>query len=240
MKKIKLAMYDLWKAFWRRFFTLPLVQWLAAACMYLGIRLVAISCRTEYRNKHIFKQFLNKPVIFAFWHGRSMMLTSVAKHFGFRGYAIFSLHRDGRLMAKLQRMFGLRGIYGSTGRRGAVQVLREGVRVINDGYLLCLSPDGPKGPRMRIHDGVLHFARMTGAPIVPVCFSCSKPWFQRRWDKYLVATPFSKITIEAEEPFYINKGDDMEEARERLEKIMINQLQLLDTEFGLGIIKPGS
>ncbi|MDR1207542.1 MAG: lysophospholipid acyltransferase family protein [Rickettsiales bacterium] len=240
MKNIGAVLYDLWKQFWRRFFTLPLIQWLAASLMYLSIRLIQITCRIEYRNKHVFKQFLNKPVIFAFWHGRSMMLTSVARRFGFRGYAIFSRHRDGRLMAKLQRMFGLRGIYGSTGRRGAVQVLREGVRVINDGNLLCLSPDGPNGPRMHIHDGVLYFAKMTGAPIVPVCFSCSRPWFQHRWDKYLIAKPFSKVTIEAEEPFYIHKGDNMEQTRLKLEKIMIDQLQLLDTEFGLEIIKPGN
>ena len=182
---------------------------------------------------------VGKPVIFAFWHGRSMMLTAAAKKFRYRGYAIFSRHRDGRLMAKLQRMFGLRGIYGSTGRRGMVQVLREGVRIINDGNLLCLSPDGSHGPRMRIHDGVLYFAQKTGAPVIPVCFSSNRPWFQDRWDRYLIALPFSKILIEAGEPVYFGKDEDIESARQRLEKIMTEQLWRLDAEFGLPRIEQG-
>ncbi|MCL1902027.1 MAG: lysophospholipid acyltransferase family protein [Alphaproteobacteria bacterium] len=238
MKKLVRKLYETWRKFWKWVFTLPLIQWVAAAFMYLVIRLIHWSCRIEYRNKQVFKQHRGKPVIFAFWHGRSMMLTSGIKRWGRGGYAIFSRHRDGRLMAKLQRMFGLRGIYGSTGRRGAVQVLREGVKVLSEGNLLAISPDGPKGPRMRVHDGVLYFARKTGAPIIPVCFSCSSPWFQSRWDKYLVATPFSKIILEAGEPFYVRPDDDMEVARKNLEQIMITQLHMLDIEFGHGIIQP--
>ena len=142
-------------------------------------------------------------------------------------------------MAKLQRLFGLRPIYGSTGRKGAVSVLRQGVRVLRGGHLVCLSPDGPKGPRMRIHDGALYFAKMTGAPVVPVCFSSNRPWFQGRWDRYLIATPFSKILIDAGQPFYIGARDDMETARAQLEEIMIRQLQDLDARFGLEKIEPG-
>ena len=238
-KTVRQHVRELWKKLWRWFFTLPMIQWIVAFLIYMCFRLVQVTCRIRYKNKKVFKQIKGRPVIYAFWHGRSMMLSGAVKRYGYKGYAIFSRHRDGRLMAKLQLMFGLRGIYGSTGRRGAVQVLREGVRVLNEGSILCLSPDGPKGPRMRIHDGVLYFAKMTGAPIVPICFSCNRPWFQDRWDKYLIATPFSKILIDAGDPFYIGKGDDMEIARAKLEKIMVEQLWRTDAEFGLPKIKQG-
>ena len=231
-KTIRQRIRELWKKFWRAIFTLPLVQWLVAGIAAGGIWLVYYTSRVKYKNKTIFKKFVGKPVIFAFWHGRSMMLSPVNVKFKFHGYAVSSRHRDGRLMAKLQRMFGLRPIYGSTGRPGAVSVLREGVRILQDNNLLCLSPDGPKGPRMHIHDGALYFAKMTGAPIIPVCFSSNRPWFQSRWDRYLIATPFSKIIIEAGEPFFIGRKDDMEQARINLEKIMIKQLQDLDATFG--------
>ncbi|MCL2338777.1 MAG: lysophospholipid acyltransferase family protein [Proteobacteria bacterium] len=239
MKKFGAFLRDVWKKFWRRIFTLPLVQWLAAGLMWIAVKFVGITSKTEYRNIHIFKQFIGKPMIFSFWHGRTMMLSSVASHFGYRGYAVFSQHRDGRLISKLFRLFGMRGIYGSTGRRGAVAALREGVRVLESGQLLAISPDGPMGPFMRLHDGVLHFAQRTGVPIVPVCFTCSRPWTQNRWDRYMVATPFSKIIIEALPPFYIKKEDDLEDARQRLEKIMIEQVQSLDKEFGLEVMVPG-
>jgi len=239
MKKTGQFLRDIWKKFWRRLFTLPLVQWVAAVLMYVAVKFVHLTSRTEWRNEEIFKRYVGKPIIFAFWHGRTMMLSSVASHFGYRGYAVFSRHRDGRLISKLFRLFGMRGIYGSTGRKGAVEALRAGVRVLESGQLLAISPDGPMGPLMRLHDGVLHFARKTGAPIIPVCFTCSKPWFQGRWDKYLVATPFSKIIIEAQEPFYITETDDIEQARQKLEKIMIAQLHALDKEFGIKPTQPG-
>ncbi|MCL2538272.1 MAG: lysophospholipid acyltransferase family protein [Alphaproteobacteria bacterium] len=239
MKKTWKKLADLWRKFWRMFFTLPLVQWLGAALGFASIRFAQLTCRIQYKNPQIIKKYGGAPAIYAFWHGRSMMLSAVLKKFGFRGYAIFSQHRDGRLMAKMQRMFGLRGIYGSTGRKGAVAVLREGVRVIKEGHFLCLSPDGPRGPRMRIHDGALYFAKMTGAPIIPLCFTCDRPWLQwRRWDKYMLATPFSKVIIEAGEPFYIGKDDDIEIARVKLEQIMIEQLQKLDAIFDLPRIEP--
>ncbi|MCL2017562.1 MAG: lysophospholipid acyltransferase family protein [Alphaproteobacteria bacterium] len=239
IKAFRLYLRELWKKTWRTVFTLPLVQWVVAALAAFTIWLIYVSCRVRIKNKDLFLKFVGKPVIFAFWHGRSMMLSPVTVWFKFSGYAVTSQHRDGRLMAKIQRMFGLRAILGSTGRKGAVSVLRQGVRLLREGHLLCLSPDGPKGPRMRIHDGALYFAKMTGAPIIPVCFSCSRPWFQRRWDKYLIAIPFSKIAIEAGQPFYIGINDDMEDARVRLENIMIEQLQKLDASFGLPKIEPG-
>jgi len=239
MKKVGAFLRDTWKKLWRRIFTLPLVQWVAAGLMWVAVKFVHLTARIEYRGDAVFRRYVGRPIIFSFWHGRTMMLSSVASHYGFRGYAVFSRHRDGRLISKLFRMFGLRGIYGSTGRRGAVQALREGVRVLSSGRMLGISPDGPMGPFMRLHDGVLHFAKKTGVPIVPVCFSCSRPWTQNRWDRYMVATPFSKIIIEALPVFRIGPNDDIEEARQKLEKIMIDQVQTLDAEFGLEKMEPG-
>ena len=228
----------IWKRFWRKVATLRYVQWFIALLLAGGIWLVYYTSRKKYRGKAIFQKMVGKPVIFAFWHGRSMMLSPITRKFKFQGYAVASRHRDGRLMAKLQRIFGLRPIYGST-TEGGVSVLRQGVRHLRDGKLVSLSPDGPKGPRMRLSDGVLYFAKMTGAPIVPVCYSCSKPWFQKhKWDQYLVALPFSKIIIEALEPMYVESKEDLEFAREKLEKIMIEQMQRLDAHFGLEKTEP--
>ncbi|GHT58153.1 hypothetical protein FACS18945_3770 [Bacteroidia bacterium] len=144
-------------------------------------------------------------------------------------------------MARLQRLFGLRAIYGSTGRDGAVAALRQGVKRLNQGNVLALSPDGPKGPRMRLNDGCLYFARMSGAPIIPVCYSCSRAWFQKRWDRYLVAVPFSKIICDVGDPIFIDKRakeEDIKAAHDSLETIKIEQQQKLDAAFGVEIIQP--
>jgi lysophospholipid acyltransferase (LPLAT)-like uncharacterized protein len=206
--------------------------------MFFGIYLVYFTSRKQINGAEIYREYRNKPAIFVFWHGRSMMLSPIVRKYGIRGFALSSRHKDGRLMAKLQRLFGLRAIYGSTGRDGAVSALRQGVRRLNEGYILALSPDGPKGPLMRLNDGVIYFARMTGAPIIPVCYSCSRPWFQKRWDRYLVALPFSRIVCNVGKPVFINKSN-FDTARTKLEKFMIKQLQDTDAAFGLPKLEPG-
>jgi hypothetical protein len=92
---------------------------------------------------------------------------------------------------------------------------------------------------MRVHDGALYFAKISGAPIVPICFSANHAWFQNSWDRYLIVRPFSRMTFVAGEPFYVGRRDDIDVARAKLEQIMIKQLQDLDAEFGHPKIEPG-
>ncbi|MCL2737477.1 MAG: lysophospholipid acyltransferase family protein [Alphaproteobacteria bacterium] len=230
---------DAWKKTRRWIFSLSAVQWTIAVVIVALIWCAFLTCRAKYRGANNLKKLKGKPCIAAFWHGRSMMLSPVAMHLGLRGYGVFSRSRDGRMMAKLQRLFGIRGIYGSTGKHGAVSVLIEGVKILRQGNMIILSPDGPRGPRMRVHDGVLFFAKMSGAPIVPICFSAKHAWFLNNWDRYLIVRPFNKMVFEAGEPFYIGKKDDIEAARAKLEQIMTKQLQDLDAEFGHPKIEPG-
>ncbi len=226
----------IWKSFWEPILRLPVIQWVVAILMAVAIWFVYFTCFKKIKGYDIFKQYRKKPAIFIFWHGRSMMLSPIICIGGMRGYAIASRHKDGRMMAKLQRLFGLRSIYGSTSE-GGISVLRQGVRILRDGrYNLCLSPDGPGGPSLRVQDGALYFAKMSGAPIIPVCFSCSHSWFQDRWDRYLVALPFSKITCNIGQPVLIParcSAQEVEPARKNMEDFMVRQLREMDAEFGL-------
>ena len=237
----KTLLYKIWKKVWERLMDSRLFQWTLALLMAGCIWFVFLTSRRKIRNMKIFREYKKKPAIFVFWHGRSMMLSPINVKVGIRGYAVSSRHRDGRMMAKLQRLFGLKPIYGSTSE-GAVSVLRQGLRRLNEGHIIVLSPDGPKGPRMRLNSGALYFARMSGAPIIPVCYSCKRPWFQKKkWDQYLVTTPFNKIICEVGDPFFIDRKATeagIADAKDRLEKIMVDQLQKLDAAFGLPKIEP--
>ena len=232
------------ESFQKRFFnklkSFSAVQWLMAAFACFTIKLIYWSNRKEMRGADNIRALKNKPVIFVLWHGRSMMLSPIVRKLGIQGYAISSRHMDGLLMAKLQRLFGLRPIYGSTAV-GAAGVLREGLRVLKSSRIY-LTPDGPKGPRMRLNDGCLYFAKMSGAPIVPVCYSASKSALLKKWDKYMIAKPFGRIIYSVGEPFYFNRGNpnEMEELREKVEDFMVRQLQELDKEAGLPVIEQES
>ena len=162
------------------------------------------------------------------------MLSPIVARAGVHGYAIADPRRDGRAIAKMEKLFGLRTIYGSSNNDG-VSVLKNGVRILrHGGFCLALSPDGPKGPSMRCHDGVFYFAKMTGAPIIPVCYSCSRPIFRDRWDRYLLTKPFSIIKGVVGKPIFVDKStkiDDFEKLRKDLEDTMVAQAYGLDKKF---------
>lgn len=224
-----------WKSFWEPILRLPIFQWIIAVMVAILIWGVYFTSRLRIKNIAVFKKYRRAPAIFVFWHGRSMMLSPIVAMRGMRSYAVASRHKDGRMMAKIQRLFGLRSIYGSTSD-GGISVLRSGVRVLRDGgYSICISPDGPGGPSLRVQDGALYFAKMSGAPIIPVCFSASRARLQKRWDRYMVALPFGKITCNVGEPVFVNRrasAAEFEQIRHQLEDFMVRQMREMDAEFG--------
>lgn len=210
------------------------VQWIMALIYYILIWFVYFTSKKDIDGYDILKKYRNKPAIFVFWHGRTMMLSPLIAMAGVRGYAIASARKDGRAIAKLEKLFGLKTIYGSSSDDG-VSALRKGVKVLRrGGNCLALSPDGPNGPSMRFHDGALYFAKMTGAPIIPVCVSSSRPWFQNRWDRYLLTKPFSIIKGSVKEPVFVDKNTDIKDfeiLRKSLENLMVKQAYDLDKNF---------
>ena len=201
---------------------------------YVLIWFVYFTSKKNISGLETLKKYAKKPAIFVFWHGRTMMLSPVIALNRVRGYAIADPRRDGRAIAKMEKLFGLRTLYGSSAR-GGVNVLKRGINILNSGrFCLALSPDGPRGPSMRFHDGALYFAKMTGAPIIPVCYSCSRPWFLNRWDRYLLTKPFSVIHGNVGQPIFIDKKTSIEEfetIRKNLEDLMVKQAYDLDKEF---------
>ncbi len=77
---------------------------------------------------------------------------------------LISDHRDGELITQVVRRLGFGVVRGSTTRGGA-RALREMTHRIDRGNL-CVTPDGPKGPRRHVHQGLIYLASRTGLPIV--------------------------------------------------------------------------
>jgi len=230
------------KFFLDPFLGLDIVQWFFAVPVSIIMWLIFATCCTHVRNKKILKEYRNKPAIFVLWHGRSMIPSVAMAIYRMKAYVVTSVNKDGRLMAKIQRMFGAHPIFGST-TSGAVSVLRHGVRVLQSGNkCIVMSPDGPSGPSLHLQDGAMYFAKMANAPIIPVCFSASKSWFQKRWDRYLVVLPFSKIIMDVGEPIFIKskiKTPEFEQERKNIENICVKQMRDLDKIFNLMHVESG-
>ena len=231
-----------WKKFWTPILHNPIIQWTLAVVLAGATWFVFLTSKHKFTNTESLKKYRTKPAVFVFFHGRCAMLSPIIKNAHIKSYCVASRHKDGRMMARLQRLFGLRAIYGSSSS-GAVAVMREGVRIMrNEKVSMCVPVDGPSGPSLHLQDGALYFARMTGAPIVPCCFSCSRPLYLDRWDKFMIPKLFGTITVNIGNPVYIDsnlRGESFETKRKEIESIMIKQLYDMDKEFNLQKIEYG-
>ena len=168
-----------------------------------------------------------QPFICAFWHGRLML----APHGWPRGtpiHVMISRHRDGENIARATRHLGVVPVRGSR-TRGGVAAGRAALRVLKGSGYVAISPDGPRGPRMRVQPGIIALARLSGAPIVPITFAVSRRAVANSWDRFLIALPFSRGVYLWGPPLHVaaNAG---EAARERARSTLEERLNALTAE----------
>jgi hypothetical protein len=132
------------------------------------------------------------PILFALWHGR--MFLSIQAHRGEGIATMASQSKDGEWIARWLEKNGYAVVRGST-TRGGSRALRQMVRLVRSGRHAALTVDGPKGPPRVVQPGVVQLARLTGAWILPITSSSSRPRFLASWDRYLVPYPFSKAVV---------------------------------------------
>jgi lysophospholipid acyltransferase (LPLAT)-like uncharacterized protein len=165
-----------------------------------------------------------RPVIYALWHGRLLMVPWIGTRFaGERGArrirVLASRSRDGELLARFVRRFGLEAVRGSSSRGGA-EALRALAGALRAGDDVVLAPDGPRGPRQRVQSGLPALAALTGVPVVPLAFAARPARRLASWDAFLIPAPFARCALVVGDPVCIGRRDDREAARERLERAL--------------------
>ena len=160
----------------------------------------------------------DEQIIFACWHGELLMLPYLYKHYRKVPHAkvLISDHFDGLLISKTIRYFGLGTIAGSS-NRNAARVLIQGIKTIKEGYDIGITPDGPKGPRHSVSDGVIVMAQKTKAKIVLVEIKPSSFWQLNSWDKFTIPKPFGKIDYYSTQPIDVSSME-LQEAKELIKK----------------------
>jgi lysophospholipid acyltransferase (LPLAT)-like uncharacterized protein len=141
-------------------------------------------------------------VIGAFWHGRLLMTPLV---YGGPGLKILiSRHRDGELITRTVRHFGLETVRGSS-TRGGIAGMKGLARALQEGYDVVIAPDGPRGPRYKVQPGVIQLARMTGLPVFPFTFSAFPRKVLQSWDRFIIPYPFSRGVFVFGEPISVDR-----------------------------------
>ena len=215
----------------------------AAAC-WLGaqfIRAVFAAGRWRVENEDIARGCLagGKPFILCFWHGRLMMMPKIWT-LQRPIHMLISRHRDGRIISRTVSHFGIRTVAGSSSK-GGMAALRAMLKILGAGDCVGVTPDGPRGPRMRASMGVINAARLAQVPIVPASFSASSRRVLPSWDRFIVALPLGKGVIAWGPPIMVARDADeaaLEMARRALEDGLNNLTRALDARFDYAAIEP--
>ena len=130
------------------------------------------------------------------------------------------------LIIRLDKRFGLGSVRGSSSRRGAA-ALFDLIRALQEGFDLCVTPDGPRGPRYSLGPGVILLSERCRVPLVPLVIEYSAYWRFKSWDGFAVPKPFSKVTVTISPKIQIGvtgSEGEFETERKRVEKAMMERM----------------
>lgn len=180
-----------------------------------------------------------RPLIIATWHGR-LLMTPYGWRYSDRSHVLVSAHRDGQLISRTLAHFKARTITGST-RRGGTEALRRLHRLMRQGGAVGITPDGPRGPRMRVSPGIVQLARLSGAPIFPLAYSTRPRHVFQTWDRFILPLPFGRGLFLWGAPITIARDADaaaMESVRLALEASLNEITDRADAALGQPRIEP--
>lgn len=185
---------------------------------YALIRLIYLTCRKRFV---LSKSIPPEPFIVALWHGELLMQPFLYRKLRKKPKLsiIISDHFDGQMIALVMGLFGLEAVRGSSSK-GAVKALKASFKKIGEGYDIAITPDGPKGPRHSVADGIVAIAQKKKMPIVSLNYKASSFWMLKSWDKFIIPKPFSTLFFYAGEPFYVSDMSK-EDAKEFIKKRLL-------------------
>lgn len=161
---------------------------------FLTLRALFLTVRTDIRIGQKGAMTDAPPIgptryCFCLWH--DIILAALFCHKAHSLSALVSRHQDGTYLSDLLELLGIRPVRGSASRGGA-QATKQ-LMEMSDQHV-CITPDGPRGPRRQMKDGITYVSARTGRPVVPVTVKATRCWkIPAGWSDIMVPKPFSKV-----------------------------------------------
>ena len=153
-----------------------------------------------------------RPIIFAAWHGMTMMLVGFFANQHDLARLVLILPDDwrGGTLRVFAEKLGVTpfpmNLQGDTSMATARQLAKL-VRQVKAGRDAYITPDGPEGPSYAIKPGLAYIAQKANALILPLGAYARHGYRLPRWDRYVIPYPFSKIAIQIDPPIVVEKAD---------------------------------
>jgi lysophospholipid acyltransferase (LPLAT)-like uncharacterized protein len=192
-------------------------QQFLAGLVYCFERVLTCSLRYRWLDRSgLLTRERTQPVIFCLWHNRLALSMAIFRLYVRRMKpdshlaALVSASRDGAFLSAVLERFGVQPVRGSTSRRGP-QALLELISWAEKGYDLAITPDGPRGPRHVVQEGVIALAQVTGLPLIPVSYRARRKVALKSWDRFQIPLPSSLCEMIFEAPVLLGRDSTAEE-----------------------------
>ena len=94
------------------------------------------------------------------------------------------------------------------------------IKELKSGSDLGITPDGPKGPRHEVADGIIIMAQKAKVKIVVVEIKPSSYWQLKSWDKFVIPKPFGLISYYISDMIDVSEMD-LADAKELIQKRLL-------------------
>jgi lysophospholipid acyltransferase (LPLAT)-like uncharacterized protein len=198
---------------------------LSGFLLHLHFRLVGATNRIVFEPEDFYAPFdRNHGTIVALWHGEHFVIPALLRP-GDRFSPLVTTHRDGEILARAARYFGIDCIRGSGDhgkefvRKRAVRAFTAMLREIRDGGNIVMTADVPKVARVA-GAGIVTLAKHAQCPIVPVAMATSRYFHLSNWDRTCINLPFGRMHVVRAAEIRVPRDADqatMEELRQKVE-----------------------
>ena len=212
-------------------FSLSISKFIISILGAFYINLVFFTSKVHFKNRrnidNAFKK--KKSFIYSFWHDQLLMcpLSWDSKS---EIKVLISKHRDGDIISKVIAILGFGSIRGSTNKpskkknKGSLTAARQIIKSLDNNISIGISPDGPKGPRHKVSDGIIHIARLSETEIIPVGIGFKRKWILNTWDKFIVPKIFNEICFVWGKPIKVSKNSRQSLKLKKDLEILMNKL----------------
>lgn len=168
---------------------------------------------------------VNRPetdsCLYAMWHANQCSLYGLPDKE--RIHVLISKSRDGDVIAYAISRMGFKTVRGSKGKKGAAAATMQMIDILKSGENCAIMVDGPRGPARVVKDGAIKIAKLSGRPIVPMCwYSSNFNWFSLpSWDGLKMPILDVRLINLYGEPIYVPEDADeeaIEAARQKLQE----------------------
>jgi lysophospholipid acyltransferase (LPLAT)-like uncharacterized protein len=118
------------------------------------------------------------------------------------------------------------------------------LRHLEQGGMVAMTPDGPRGPRMRAKRGPVQIAKMAQTPLLGLAWSTERRIVFESWDRLVLPLPFGRGALVWSDPIAPPSPDatpeELERVRQAFERELIRITAEADRLAGVEVIEPAS